>query len=246
MALAGVCLILSLTRQRVSVAFLLLAITLFYGAARAVEVGAAVEGAIEIGNLNVPLPNGRWTVYYVSEAPEGRFPVTKVGLLQTAGKAVKQIAYLRVARNTKRGGFKPFDQCALPHYYFSETVSNRIGGAQNCWHVRAETLAADTPSERQTALVNYAKSKGVFLPLTMIGSRFHLASRVAAMRVSYGWAPDLIIKAPADKKAWRFQDWTADAVAADLRKKAVMEKMKQWGSAWHPKVTRAFSGKTGG
>ena len=213
--------------------------------ARASEPGTALEGVAGIGGFKVPLPDGQWTVFYSEDKPEGKIPTFTLGLLRTGGKAVKQIAFIRVANNSIRGGFKPFEQCALPNYFFAETVVNQIGGAQNCWHVRPETLAADTPSARQTALTNFAKSRKLFLPLTMIGSRYHMASRTSSLRVSYGWAPDLIIPAPKEKKAWRFQDWTAEAVAVDARKKAVMTRMKHWGEEWRPKVLEAFSKKSG-
>lgn len=212
---------------------------------RAVEAGTVIEGAADIGGFKVPLPDGPWTVFYSEDKPEGKIPTFTLGLLRTSGKAVKQVAFIRVANNSIRGGFKPFEQCTLPNYFFAETVVNQIGGPQNCWHVRPETLAADTPSARQTALTNFAKSRKLFLPLTMIGSRYHMANRTSSLRVSYGWAPDLIIPAPKDKKVWRFQDWTADAVATDARKKAVMNKMKRWGDEWRPKVLDAFSKKTG-
>lgn len=225
---------------------LLVLIAAGHGGARAAQAGDVIEGAAEIGGLKVPLPDGPWTVFYSDDKAEGKIPVFRLGLLRTSGKAIKQVAFIRVAQNSIKGGFKPFEQCTLANYFFSETVVNQIGGPQNCWHVRPETLAADTPSERQTALTNYAKSKSLFLPLTMIGSRYHMANRSRALRVSYGWAPDLIMPAPKEKKAWRFQDWTADAVAADPRKKAIMTKMKRWGEEWRPRVVDAFTGKTDG
>lgn len=236
----------SVARLMAMACCLLIGIAAYGARAHAVEVGASIDSGADIGGVRLPLPDGGWTVFYADETPEGSFPVTRLGLLRIAGKSVKQIAYVRVIRNARRGGFKPFEQCALPHYFFSETVTNQTGGAQDCWHVRTETLAADTPSPRQAALTSYAKANGLFLPLTMIGSRFHMASRTVALRISYGWTPDLILKAPKDKKVWRFQDWTADAVATDPRKTAVMEKMKQWGSAWRPRVSDAFNGKTSG
>lgn len=223
---------------------LLAGIAAYTPRAHAIEVGASIDNSAVIDGIRLPLPEGSWTVFYADETPEGGFPVTRLGLLRTAGKSVKQVAYVRVTRNARRGGFKPYEQCNLPHYIFSETITNQTGGAQDCWHVRAETLAADTPSPRQAALTGYARANGLFLPLAMIGPRFHMASRSVALRISFGWSPDLILKAPKDKKAWRFQDWTSDAVAADARKKAVMEKMKQWGAMWRPKVSDAFNGKT--
>lgn len=229
-----------------ALAWLLALIAVASSDAHAVEVGSTVEGAVEIGGFKVPLPPGAWTAYYADDTPEEKFPVFKLGLLRATGKSIKQTVYIRVSRNPTNAGFHFFPQCSLTSYFFSVTVANKIGGEQNCWHVRPETLAADVPSARQIALVKYADSKHLFLPLTMIGSRFHMADLTGLLRVSYGWTPDLILRAPKDKKAWRFQDWTADAVAADPRKKAIMTKMQQWGEEWRPQILQAFGAKASG
>lgn len=210
--------------------------------ARAIEAGQTVTGSVQLGGVDLPLPAGEWTAYYMVQDEAGKFPLYKLGLVLIEGKAVKQAAYFRVSHSKTGAGFKPFDQCTLPHYFYSETVLNQIAGPQDCWHVHAETLAPDIESDRQKAITAFARSRGLFLPLVTIGPRYHRANQRLLVQASYGWTPDLIIKAPKDIKAWRFQDWTADEVAKEPRKKVVMSKFKRWGEEWRPEMDTAFTG----
>lgn len=207
----------------------------------ALNAGETARDAVQVGGLTLPLPQGEWTAYYATEDSDAKFKNSKLGLVLISGKSVKQTAYFRVSQSKTGAGFRPYEQCAQPHYFYSETVLNQVGGAQDCWHIHGETLAPDEASDRQKALLALAKSRGLFLPLAVIGPRFHRANANILLQASYGWTPDLIIKAPKDIKVWRFQDWTAEAVAKDPRKKVIMTRFKRWGEEWRPKIDMAFA-----
>lgn len=226
---------------RGAVLALVLLVTMPVAPGFALDVGQTASGAVQLGGMTIPLPQGEWSVYYAVEDEYPKFQTSKMGLVLISNKAVKQTAYFRVSRSKTGAGFKPYEQCSLPYYFYGETVLNQISGAQNCWHVQVETLAPDDASDRQKAILEFAKSRGLFLPLAAIGSRFHRASPDVLLQASYGWTPDLIIKAPKDIKVWRFQDWTAEAVTKEPRKKAVMTKFKRWGEEWRPQIETAFS-----
>jgi len=211
------------------------------GGSYALEAGQTVSGSVEVAGVTFPLPEGEWTAYYAAEGAEDKFPTTKLGLALISGNAVKQTAYFRVTRSKIRAGFKAYALCSQPHYFYGETVVNRVGGDQDCWHVQSETLAPDDQSDRQKAVIEFAKSRKLFLPLVVIGPRYHKADQEVLFQASYGWTPDLIIKAPKDIKAWRFQDWTAEAAATDPRKKVILSKFKRWGEEWRPKIDGAFA-----
>lgn len=211
------------------------------GPAIALQAGQTVSGAVDLGDMTLPLPEGEWTAYYIVEDDDDKFQTSKLGLVMISGKAVKQTAYFRVSRSKTGAGFKPYEQCSQPYYFHSETVLNQIGGKQDCWHVQVETLAPDDQSDRQKAVLEFAKSRNLFLPLATIGPRFHRANQDVLLQASYGWTPDLIIKAPKDIKVWGFKDWTAEAVAREPRKKVIMTKFKRWGEEWRPQIDTAFS-----
>lgn len=212
----------------------------------AVETGQKVTGSVEIGGRTLPLPPGEWTVYFKAEDDDGKFTNSKLGLVLISGKAIRQTAYFRAVTSKKGTGFRPYELCTQPHYFHSETVANQVGGKQDCWHVLAETLAPNEQSDRQQAITAFAKSQGLFLPLAVIGTRYHLADQKFLFQASYGWTPDLILKAPVDLKVWRFQDWTAESVAKDPRKRIIMSKFKRWGEEWRPKIEAAVTATSGG
>lgn len=224
-------------------AFLALALLLVapVAPAFALEAGQTASGAVQLGGMTLPLPAGEWTAYYAVEDEDAKFQTSKLGLVQISGKTIKQFAYFRILRSKTGAGFKPYAQCSQPHYFYSDTVLNQISGAQDCWHVHAETLAPDEASARQKALLALAKDRGLFFSLVAIGPRFHRANPDVLLQASYGWSPDLIIKAPKDAKVWRFQDWTAEAVAKEPRKKVVMTRFKRWGEEWRPQIDAALA-----
>lgn len=215
-------------------------------AAFAIETGETVTGVVEMGGKTFPLPPGEWTVYFKLDQNDGKFASSKLGLVLIKGKTIRQSVYFRTQTSKKGAGFRPYELCAQPYYFHSETTFNQVGGKQDCWHVLAETLAPNEPSDRQTAITSFAKSRGLFLPLTLIGTRYHRADQKFLLQAAYGWTPDLILRAPAELKVWRFQDWTADSVSKDPRKKIIMSKFKRWGEEWRPKIEAAFSATSGG
>lgn len=211
----------------------------------AVETGQTVTGAVEIGGKTLPLPPGEWTVYFTAGDDDGKFASAKLGLVLISGKAIKQTAYFRTVTSKKGAGFRPYELCNQPYYFHGEMAVNQAGGKQDCWHVLAETLAPNDESDRQKAITAFAKSRGLFLPLAVIGTRYHLADQKFLLQASYSWTPDLIIKAPADLKVWRFQDWTAESVAKDPRRRIIMSKFKRWGEEWRPKIGAAYTETSG-
>lgn len=229
-------------RIRTAVLSVFIALFAFCLPAAALEVGETIQDSVSVGGFTMPLPAGVWTVYYINQSDDPEFPTAKVGLILERGKIVRQAMYIRTARATKHTGFKPYPYCERPYYFYEETLANQAGNVQQCWHMRAEALTGDgESSERYASLLEVSKRNGYFLPLTMIGARYHFANRSKTLRVSIGWNPDAILRAPESKKVWRFEDWTADAIAADPRKKVIMTKFKKWSQDWLPNVENAFS-----
>lgn len=220
----------------------IIALIAFCLPAAALEVGDTVQESVSIGGFTVPLPAGVWSVYYVNQTNDPEFPTAKIGLILPRGKIIRQAIYIRAARAIRHTGFKPYPYCERPYYFYAETADNQAGNIQQCWHMRAEALTGDgESSERYASMLEVSKRNGYFLPLTMIGARYHFANRSKTLRVSIGWNPDAILRAPESKKVWRFEDWTADAIAIDPRKKVIMTKFKKWSQDWLPNVENAFS-----
>lgn len=224
----------------------LLALLATLPAARAAGVGDSVEGSLSIDGLSVPLPDGRWEVYYAKSSGEG-YPRREVGLVLVEGRVVRQTVSALVVLAPRRDGFKPWRDCENAVYPVSEMALNRHGREQDCWHLRPVDLSrGDNPSERRRALFAYADRRSLFLPVAMIGARFHRADRDRALQVAYSWNADLILPSRAKEKLWVFQDWTRDSVDLDPRKQAVVDALAGWGREWHARVDESFRAAAGG
>lgn len=204
-------------------------------------VGAVLNGELTLRGFTVELPPGDWTVYYAREREEGETPRSDVGLAQIADDVIRQTAYITAARSTGGNGFKAYRNCKSEFYSREETVDNRTGYKQECWHVRPVDLSkGEKPPLSRQALFKLADERRAYLPVAMVGTRFHHANRRGLLRYAINWNPDLILPSRAEGKIWVFQDWTADIVKTDPRKIAVMTVVGNWGEEWAPLVKGWF------
>ncbi len=203
--------------------------------------GQAAAEAILVAGVEVPLPPGSWKVYYVNDSALGAYPRTDVGLMRVHGRIVRQTIYATVAHARKGDGFRPYANCAVDHYSHAVERVNRHGHEQDCWHVRPVDLAAgNKPSENRQALFSSADGAADFLPVAMIGARFHLADRHLLLRVAYNWTPDLMLPARGERKFWVFEDWTRAAVEENPPRRAVVKTVTAWAEGWQARVQNAF------
>lgn len=210
-------------------------------AAELPAIGSTAKESITVDGVEVPLPTGEWIVYFTRARPGGNYPRSDVGLARIRDRLVHQTIYITVARARRGDGFRPYGGCEQPYYTHVVVDRNRHSSDQDCHHVRVIDLSAgEQPSENMRALFAFADGRKLFLPVAMIGVRYHLADRKLLLRVSYGWNPDLILPASGKRKLWVFEDWTKAAVEKDPRRKAVMDTMAKWGEDWLPQVRNAF------
>lgn len=209
------------------------------------KVGDSVSGVLAVRSFNVPLPEGAWSVYFVAANDDDSHPRLDVGLALVQAGVVKQTAYVVVARAPGRDGFKRYANCERPHYLHTQVSINRHGLDQACWHVRPIDLGlSDRPPDALGALSKFADEAGIYLPVVLLGARFHNADRTGALRVAYNWNPDLIVSAGQKKKFWIYADWTNDGIALDPRKAAVVAIVRSWAEEWLPSIEAAFVGRT--
>ena len=85
-------------------------------AAQDLATGVELRGMVNVDGVDVPLPDGVWTVYFVRIRSEGNYPRTDVGLMRLKGKLAQQMAYVTVARAARSDGFRPYGGCDLAYY----------------------------------------------------------------------------------------------------------------------------------
>lgn len=208
-------------------------------------VGQNLAGEIELRDFKVELPPGNWTVYYVRNRDEGKSPRTDLGLALLSEGVIRQTAYITAARSAGGSGFKAYRNCESEFYIRQEIVDNRTGYKQECWHVRPVDLSkGEKPPASREALFKLADTEQAFLPVAMVGNRFHHANRKGLLRYAVSWNPDLILPSLAAGKIWVFQDWTAEVVKTDPRKIAVVTVVGSWGEEWAPLVKGWFDAGT--
>jgi hypothetical protein len=111
---------------------------------------------------------------------------------------------------------------------------------EDCWHVRTVSFGlSGDPHWINKALNLYATKLNLFAPAEMVGVRFvrHMDSEL--LQVDYLWNPDLLMPRP-DGEVWTTKDWTNAAIAADPRKKLIMDWIRKWAEDWHPRIERAM------
>jgi len=218
-----------------------LAALLIGAAAAPVAAGPTVEGNTSFQSVRVPLPPGTWEVVDSIAIPNPRFPNFPIGqqiLVSRTGKVVDRVVRITVQKKKQlQDYFTPFRPCEADGYYFTEVADNG-GNGLDCFHARAVSLGLDGDDEPGNALLaKYGKANGVFVPVVMVGARFaRLPTNDTRYTVEYLWTPDLLLAAPAAAKFWTPKDWTAEAVAADPSRQAVIAPIIAWAKDWRAKL----------
>jgi len=219
----------------------ILAAVLIGAAAAPAAAGPTVEGNTSFQSVRVPLPPGSWEIVDSVTIPNPRFPNFPIGqqiLVSRTGKVIDRVVRITVQKKKQlQDYFTPFRPCAADGYYFSEVTDNS-GNALDCWHARPVSLGLDGDAEPGNLLLaKYGKANGLFVPVVMVGARYaRLAANDTRYTVEYLWTPDLLLPAPAATKVWMPKDWTAEAVAADPSKAAVIASLIAWAKDWRAKI----------
>jgi hypothetical protein len=220
---------------------LCLALIALLAAVTPAAAGPTVEGNASYQSVRVPLPPGSWEVVDSVTIPNPRFPNFPIGqqiLVSRTGKVVDRMVRITVQRKKQlQDYFTPFRPCEADGYHFS-AVADNSGNGLDCWHVRPVSLGLDDDAEPGNALLaKYGKANGLFVPVVMLGARYaRLHANDTRYTVEYLWTPDLLSPAPAAAKIWTPKDWTAEAVADDPTRAAVIAAIIAWAKDWRAKI----------
>ncbi len=202
--------------------------------------GANGYASFEIGDVQVPLPEGKWTYLGSKVLTKGRnYPTTAHILVSETEGAVDRIVTLWRQR-TFGGRFGDFNNCSAKSNLASD-VASQAAGSTDCVYVRSVPWSSNG---RIGPLVrNYARSKGIYAPLVTIGPRVALSlSGTERIAIDYAYAADLIAPPPTGS-FWRPADWTP-TTATDASRRAAIEAMREFGAVMRPQVARVNSGSS--
>lgn len=218
-----------------------LMLALLIGLAPMAANGAPVEDYASFESVRVPLPPGQWEVVDSITIPNpgfANFPIRQQILVSRSGKVIDRAVRIWVQRKKQLSDyFTPSGFCADDGYFHAEVADNS-GDALDCWHVRPMSLGQQGEVEPGNALLaKYAKDKGLFLPVVMLGARFvRKPNNDLRYYVEYLWTPDLLLPANTKAKLWTPADWTVDTVKADPAKAAVIQSIIDWATDWYGRI----------
>lgn len=202
--------------------------------------GPAGYKSFEVGGVQVPLPEGSWTLVGSQDLTiNDRYPATGYVLVSETNGAIDRVVTLWRQR-TFSGRFGDFKNCSAKSNLTSDVVS-QAAQKTDCVFVRA--VAWPDKGKIGRLLRSYAKSKGLYAPLVTVGPRvaLSLASR-DRIAIDYGFNTDLIAP-PPNAEFWRPSDWTP-AAATSPPKKAVVDALRGFGAKLRPAVASANQGSS--
>lgn len=196
--------------------------------------------SFEVGGVQVPLPEGSWTLIGSKDLTiNDRYPATGYVLVSETNGAIDRVVTLWRQR-TFSGRFGDFKNCSAKSNLTSDVVS-QSAQKTDCVFVRA--VAWPDKGKIGRLLRSYAKSKGLYAPLVTVGPRVALSlagrDRIA---IDYGYNMDLIAP-PPNAEFWRPGDWTPSA-ATSPSKKAVVDALREFGAKMRPAVASANQGSS--
>ncbi len=218
--------------------------------ADAVSIGQAVRGHLAIGQKQVPLPAGAWTVAGVGvqdfDMPEiGAFgAIQNVVLLQHEGRRVVAMVEINVNSVPVNDGWGRTRSCQRGDQYLLVT-RYRTGWDLSCLFVQTTASAgeANGPAAWRNARRAAAKD-GLALPDFWLTAGFRISDRQDVVDARYHFDPAVIT--PGAASAGNAQGWTADAVRADPAKLAATEALSIWAIGFDGWVDRGLRNQLSG
>ena len=207
------------------------------------SIGQTLSGTFDFFGVPMSLPAGSFEVAYFHEKTirtnrSGNYEWKRLYLIKRDGEKVFQIVGIVLSTSPLRGGFWKFKGCEHKKFLFSEVLSNKETGDQDCWNVAPEAINDDWDAGEE--IVEYADDQSLALSAAMLFSRFHFADRGAFLTIEQGVSPDILLAPPADKPYWLYEDWTPENVTGDMSKEAVVNVLKKRGIQQYQRIKTVF------
>lgn len=208
-----------------------------------VRTGAAYQSAIDVGNVQVPLPDGKWLVAGSAVSlNNNRTPIEKLFLVNEDNGVMRGAVIIDTNRVPESYGWAYYKQCERKDVHFAKKLANYDGGEQDCYlvnHLSAYFTDQTLKDPRYAQTQDYLIKHGLKNPTHVVSADFRVADRMNFVSARYYFNPeaDGLPPAPGD---WSATEWHKDRIQAFPDRKAYVEKIVAWADAWHPKVVAGF------
>jgi uncharacterized membrane protein len=215
-------------------------------AASALSVGDTVSGRFELGEKQIPLPAGKWTVAGLGNQ---NFSMPEVGAFGTIRSAVllmtresSVVAVLEVNANAlpSTDGWGRTKACAPAENQLMLIDRYRTGWETSCQFLRATRFDAGTagPEAWEKARAFAVKEK-LAMPQVWLTAGFRVSDRHDLIDARYHINPTLLL-GPAALQLTQLSDWTGEAAKADPLRQGAVRAVAAWGSGFDAWVERGL------
>lgn len=206
-------------------------------------INKTYQGAINLQNMELPLPEGEWSVIGCSYAFDQKY--IEIVLLNKTN--LELIDIIRNSFENNSYEYFPSKYLERDNLHYKE-VKNNMGLDQDGWlinHVRLAHGSDDRPAEKEA--YSYLVKNGYSIPGNHISiyHRFTGGMLHPEKYFSYNYYinPEKDGFAPPEESSWGSSDWNPGKYNNDPAKVEYIEKLKIFGAKQHENLKLAFKRK---
>jgi hypothetical protein len=216
-------------------------------------LGRTYQDYILASGFKVPLPPGQWamlanTSIAARAHPENRGIAYFLGDIEN--KRLVGAVWFYALRSTPPPGvgFEEFKGCAMPDNLYSSHGQVAAFGHQSCWTMHAFFTPpmqqwadkAVKMDETVRAAAGDMAAKGVTYPQDFVIVQFFQSETWGLLNVSYLFSPDKDGVSSDVAPTLQDSDWFGTHVQKSAQQMAYVEKLRNWGEAFLPKIMAVF------
>ena len=206
--------------------------------------GRVFEGSVTYGAYDVPLPEGRWTVFGKSETPDSarfRLGLLALGRFRADG-IVEQVITIDtvLAYGSRRAGSWTLSRtCEREDMLYVKKVANTMS-ARDCTFVNHVTPSSFSEGSVYGRLVNALRKRGAAIPANAIAVVFDQADSMNRLIVTVAFNPEADGLPPSPDPDWSDSEWNPRNINGFPERKAYVDKVIAWTQEWEPRIKAAF------
>lgn len=212
-------------------------------------VGETYRDVIEVGAIQVPLPDGTWQLAGkgLSENSSGNHAISLVRIEN--GRLWGVVRIWTEFQPGRSAGYASFRPCERADLIFKTVASNVDRGAQDCWLVNHNMVQENRTNATELHIqqgYGFIEQRGVPLPATVINATHRFAGPSNFLTVWYLVNPEVFGYAGSTAAAWKDSEWHRDRLAADAPRNRFVEAVKQFHGDYHEHLRRGFERQLAG
>jgi hypothetical protein len=210
------------------------------------EIGSSVSKTFRIGDNDVPLPKGTWTIMSKSNFERdydvGTEYIVGVFLGLIENKILKQATRIHsyTARPDSITGSRLLKACSMENYH-EVVVANNKRSNQDCRFINQIIFYKKEKYAIWRDAITFLEDRDIPVPKVTPYVGFRFANKTDWVTARYYRNPEADGFDVPDNPGNKSTEWHPDNIESFPKKVAYIKKLKEWGAAWHPKVKNGLS-----